>query len=191
MSKSLPPPKTLRKLLRYEPKTGLLFWCWRDVEMFSDGIHTAGRSAAQWNAKHARMRAFTADNCGGYKHGKIFGRGHLAHRVIWAMQTGKWPDDQIDHINGIRHDNRLVNLRVVSNAENCRNQRLRCDNNSGAAGVNWNEPTGKWRARIHVAGKSIHLGLFIRRVDAITARASAEIVYGFHENHGSALGAAP
>ena len=84
---------------------------------------------------------------------------YQAHRLAWLYFYGEWPKDQLDHINGIRSDNRIVNLRPVTNSENLQNLRsARCDNKSGFLGVT--PITGKWIARIMVNGKSTYLGYF-------------------------------
>jgi len=188
MSKPIPTPETLCKLLRYEPETGLLFWRKRPVEMFSDsGCGGQAGVAARWNGRFAGKEALTAKHSTGYRYGMIFGHAYFAHRVIWAMETGEWPPDQIDHINGVRNDNRLVNLRAVSRAVNSKNQRRPKSNTSGVIGVCWHRTHGKWVARIKRDGKNIHLGLFTSKSDAIAARAAADIDLGFHPNHGSVL----
>ena len=90
---STPSPDLLRELLRYEPDTGKLFWRERPIEMF-----TADRHMNAWNARYKNHEAFTADDGKGYRQGKIFNKATKAHRVIWTIHYGAWPDDQIDHI---------------------------------------------------------------------------------------------
>lgn len=108
---------------------------------------------------------------------------HRAHRIVWVMMTSEQPD-QIDHINGIRSDNRFENLRSVSNQQNARNQRLKENNTSGHAGVAWHKKHSKWISYIRVDGRMIYLGLFSEKENAVNARRHAELEYGFHENHG-------
>jgi hypothetical protein len=100
------------------------------------------------------------------------------------MKTGKWPDTEIDHINGNRADNRFENLRQVSHQENGKNTKRYASNRSGFAGVGRTTNPSKWRARIRVNGKLVHLGVFDSAEDARTARKAAEKQFGFHENHG-------
>jgi hypothetical protein len=120
----------------------------------------------------------------GYRGVRINGKLYRAHRIIWAMHTGQWPEDELDHINGDRLDNRLENLRPVSCQENMRNAKRYCNNKSGVMGVYWHKAAGKWRAQIMVNGRQIHLGYFAAKEEAIAARKAAETMYGFHENHG-------
>ena len=180
----LPAPEEIRKLLRYEPDTGKLYWLERTPDLFEDGKQSAERVCVSWNTRYAGKEAFTADRGTGYRHGKIFNRDYFAHRVIWAMTHDEWPADQIDHINGVRDDNRLENLRSVSHAENLKNQKVRSDNNSGHVGVIWRPNRFKWEAQIRVDNRLVYLGRFFSKDDAIAARKAAEVKYGFHENHG-------
>jgi len=117
----------------------------------------------------------------GYLRVGVDGKRYLLHRVIWVMLHGYWPE-QIDHINGNRSDNRLVNLRAVTNADNCRNKRQLDSNTSGCTGVNFE--ANRWRARIHMYYDTVHLGRFDNFLDACAARKAAELKYGFHRNHG-------
>ena len=187
MSKPLPSPELLRKLLRYDPETGELFWRERDDSIFSDGGH-GGRcgAACRWNGKWAGKQALSYVNKNGYKVGGIMGGVYKSHRVIWAIIHGAWPIRQIDHINGCKYDNRVENLRVVDHQENMKNQPLRSTNTSGVSGVGWNRRTKKWCANISSGGVQNYLGEFQDKGDAIAARKEAEVEYGFHENHGRA-----
>lgn len=183
MKDELPPPELLRKLLRYEPKTGELYWHERTPDLFADGGHTAEHTCAKWNSRYAGKEAFTSLNTCGYKHGQIFGKMHRAHRIIWAIVYGEWPD-HIDHINGVRVDNRIENLRSVSNKENSRNRRRQSNNTSGVCGVCWNKAANKWMVQIMVDKNQKHLGYFVDFDEAIAARKDAEAKYNFHPNHG-------
>lgn len=91
----------------------------------------------------------------------VYGRLHKIHRVIWLMVTGDLPKEQIDHINGNGSDNRWVNLREATNAENCRNRGKNVNNKTGFKGVSYSgKKTNPYRALIGFNGKLIHLGLF-------------------------------
>lgn len=170
--KNLPSIDYLHKRLRYEPETGKLFW--RDCE----------EMPKKWRTRYAGNEAFTSANGHGYRKGSIYGVMFQAHRVIWAIHYGEWPSDQIDHINGVRNDNRISNLRVVTNQENGRNSSMRSDNTSGVCGVCWHKASGKWHAHIMVDGRSKHLGLFPTIAAAAAARAEASRRYGFTDRHG-------
>jgi hypothetical protein len=99
-------------------------------------------------------------------------RSFKAHRIVWAMTYGYWPGHQIDHINGVRNDNRLCNLREATVAQNQQNQRASPRNASGYPGVSWHKRIGKWEAHITVDGRRHHLGLFDTAREAYAARPS-------------------
>lgn len=89
------------------------------------------------------------------------------HRLIWFYMKGQWPENTIDHINGIRTDNRWVNLRDVTIAENLQNLRsARSDNASGLLGVDFHKASGKWRSQIKIKGVKKHIGYFDTAIDA-------------------------
>lgn len=180
----LPTPEMLRQVLRYDPETGELTWLKRDVSLFTAPGKPADGQARAWNSKMAGKPAFQCKNKAGHLTGRVFGKTMLAHRVAWAIHFGTWPADQIDHINGCGSDNRIGNLRDVSDAENKRNLRLRASNKSGVPGVFYWEKWSKWVARICIGGKSKHIGLFATRDEAVAARLMAERALGFHPNHG-------
>lgn len=175
----LPDQAVLLKLLRYEPDTGKLFWNARTPEDFS---HTKNPSAVchSWNCRDADTEALTA-NHKGYRFGQVARQLVMAHRVIWKMVYGYDPDD-IDHINGNRSDNRLMNLRNVTRAENLRNLSISKRNKSGVIGVAL--ARGKWIAQIRIDGKSSHIGSFATKAEAARARLIASQGAGYHTNHG-------
>jgi hypothetical protein len=172
-TKSLPSIGYLRQRLRYEPETGKLFW------LDHDGMSNS------WRAKWAGKEAFTSDNGVGYRHGHIDSQKFRAHRIAWALHFGEWPTDHIDHINGVRNDNRINNLRVVTNTENARNANRRRDNTSGITGVSLDKYGRKWIAFIKVRRLQLYLGSFNTIEEAIAARKQADIKYGFTERHGT------
>ena len=114
------------------------------------------------------------------------GESYKLHRLAWFCYYGVIPGGEIDHINGVRSDNRIVNLRAVSTQENQKNRRVNKNNTSGVIGISRYSryKTVKWRVRIKVNGKDIALGVFDDLNNAKAARKKAEIKYGFHENHG-------
>lgn len=171
-------PVKLNELLEYDPETGGLTWLPRPKSLFLKDA-----DCLSFKINHEGKPAFTSF-CFGYKTGGIFQRQYRAHRVIWAMVHGDWPDGVIDHINGNRADNRIANLRAVSGPENHKNQMRPSNNTSGRIGVNWNNHARKWAARVAHEGRRIHLGYFNTVEEAGAARKAAEAQYGFHINHG-------
>ena len=183
-AKALPSREVLRQLLDYDPETGTLTWKARGPEWFTAGRHSAAHSSAKWNSKYAGKSAFTALTTG-YQYGSVFGKLFLAHRVIWKMVHGTEPD-HIDHINGVRTDNRITNLRDVNATGNARNNCLPSHNTSGSMGISRDKARGKWAAYITLADKKVSLGRFDCISQAVEARKEAERRHGFHENHGRA-----
>ena len=156
------------ELLRYDPETGVLYW---RVSVRS-GARTGQRAGCPGNR--------------GYRQVKICGQLYMAHRLIWLIVYGEFPPNEIDHINGVRDDNRLVNLRAVTRSENRMNQRIGVRNTSGYIGVSWCKQSSKWVVQISVNKQQINLGRFSDMHDAARVRKSAEIKYGYHPNHGRA-----
>lgn len=111
----------------------------------------------------------------GYLRASVAGRVMLLHRVCWFLGTGSWPDSQLDHINGIRADNRLSNLRLATHAENCRNARTPVTNTSGVRGVHWSKRCRKWEVFINHNGRQFHLGRFTDLEEAKKVRLDAEL----------------
>lgn len=177
-------PHKLRLLLDYTPETGELVWKTRTTDWFNGEPAKLDEIARLWNAAYAGKRAL-ANTCGnGYAHGTVLGYIAKAHRVIWALMTGAWPIDQIDHVNGIRSDNRWSNLRQVTNRINSQNSAMRKDNTSGFSGVRFDQRRNKWQARIVKDGRERHLGYFDDIASAAAARERAKLALGFTERHG-------
>ncbi len=178
------PIETVRQLLDYNPDTGELFYKERSVEMFSDsGQLTADHIKKVWNARYAGKQAFLTKLQNRYYRGNLVTGMFLAHRVIWALVYGEWPDE-VDHKDHNGFNNKLDNLRSVSHETNGKNHRLNRINTSGACGVHWDACLKKWKAQIGFRGTQTHLGLFDNKEEAIAVRKAAEIKYGFHPNHG-------
>lgn len=114
----------------------------------------------------------------GYERVMVFGKPIQLHRLAWALVHGEWPQDHIDHMNGDRKDNRLSNLRHVTNTVNRQNERRpRSNNKSGFLGVSWSKAMKKWTARIHFNGKHHFLGYFDTAEDAHAAYLEAKRVH--------------
>lgn len=149
----------LRSILNYDQETGIFTW----------KVSTSRRVKA----------GDVAGSLGGagYLNIKLQSRLHLAHRLAWLYMHSNWPTGQIDHINRIRTDNRIVNLRDVSNKQNHQNRSKSSTNTSGHTGVYWNKQRSKWVARIKHNQKQIHLGYFTTLEEALSARKAAEKLY--------------
>lgn len=182
-TRQLPDAELLRKLLRYDPETGKLYWRERTPDMFKPGNRGVAANCKTWNKKNAGKEAFAALDAYGYGTGTIFGVGYKAHRVAWKIMTGEEPHS-IDHINGAKFDNRFSNLTASDPERNALNSRKRPDNNSGCTGVCWHPTKEKWRAFINRSGRQHSLGYHRSLDDAVRARKAAERKHGFSPNHG-------
>lgn len=122
----------------------------------------------------------------GYRHIGIDGTKYLAHRLAWLHVQGVWPVEQIDHRNGIPGDNRLVNLREATHAENMQNLRpFRKTNTSGVTGASRHGSAHRWAARIRFNGRCVHLGHFDTAEEASAAYIAAKrTIHPFWEPKG-------
>lgn len=161
----------VKSRLRYESETGDLFWT-----NFEGGNPS-------WISRYVGKKAGSIT-----KHGYLYvflGRKNIfAHRLAWALHYGVWPDDEIDHINGVKTDNRISNLRSVSRFLNQRNKTVSPRNKSGCPGVFLKGE--RWVAQIGARSTRRHLGSFSTKGEAVNARIAAQMLMGYHENHGRA-----
>ena len=160
----------LKELLKYDSETGV----------FTRAINSGKNN--RWK-KGSVVGCVSKKN--GYINVSLLGKRYYAHRLAWLYVHGEFPKFDIDHINHVRDDNRIANLRSVTRQENMRNSSTPSHNTSGLIGVSWRKDKRKWRSYITVNGKLISLGSHTHLESAITARKSAEIKYEFHKNHGA------
>lgn len=154
----------VRAVLDYDPITGVILWRYRSDMRKS------------WNTRYADKTSGSI-NWQGYRVISLSGRIFYAHRLAWIIKTGSWPESQLDHINGIKFDNRIVNLRLATHSQNNFNVSKRLDNKSGFKGVYFNHETQKWRSQIRFDGKRISLGTFTTPQAAHDAYAAAAAKY--------------
>lgn len=177
----------LSEVIAYCPETGLLTWKPRPSRMFSSqGLYSADRVAACWNAKHAGKRAGTRSP-DGYVRVGLAGMRFKAHRIAWALTYGYWPSD-LDHCNRKRADNRLLNLRDAGVTGNARNHGIQKNNTSGATGVRLRR-SGGFDVRVNVGTpkRTKYLGVFKTFDLACAARKVFDIRRGYHPNHGRVI----
>lgn len=149
-----------RNIWRYNPDTGEFFWL---VPAWGGKI-PAGSPAGTISgdgAGRADRRVFLL---------KYRGQMYRAHRVAWLITIGKWPSNQIDHINGDPLDNRFCNLREATRHQNMHNTKKRAGT-SRYKGVS--KSFGKWKAQIRANGNPIHLGQFATEEEAHAAYCKA------------------
>lgn len=143
--------------LLYNKETGDLIW--------KEKVVTNWRHKT-WNTKFSGKIAGSLDDKG-YLRIKMLKSRFFAHRIIWKMCNGPIPEGMlIDHINGNKADNRLENLRLVTNQQNCFN--------TSAKGYTWHKTNGKWQAQITVNGKHKNLGYFSTEKEARDAYLKAK-----------------
>lgn len=160
MSKKLT-QEQLKGVLNYNPKTGNFTWI-----VSRKGVNIG-------------VPAGIIDKDSGYRKIKIDGNQYRASRLAWLFIEGYFPENEIDHINRIKDDDRWENLRHVSRQCNVRNSGMIKTNTSGIKGVSWYKRLKKWRADIMISGKSICLGYFQNKKEAALARWNAEVKHDF------------
>jgi len=146
----------LLSVLSYDKDTGYLFWKNPPFKRRLNGTKAG-------SVRHDGRIAIT-----------LKGHPYAAHRVIWFLVYGKWPDGFLDHINGDPSDNRLCNLREATNSENQQNITSKGRGRSGVLGAQWNSQLGKWQSSIKLNGKNIYLGAFASKEEARNAYLSAK-----------------
>lgn len=148
----------LRDVLNYDPASGVFTRL--QCEQRPD---VAGRPTSE--GRHSN----------GYQRIAVDGGRYYSHRLAYLYMTGAWPEHEVDHINGIRHDNRWANLRAATPRLNQQNKRrARVDSQSGVLGVSWDAARGWWVARIKVADTYKYLGRFETKTEARAAYLSAK-----------------
>ena len=134
----------VRAALDYDPATGAF-------------TRRGGFHAKRWGGKPAGV----VHKGHGYVVIKLGTRGYLAHRLAWLHVHGVWPSLKLDHKNGVRSDNRIENLREVTDQQNTWNRKRHVTNEAGVKGVSYKEHLrNKWCATIRVDGKQRHIGVF-------------------------------
>jgi hypothetical protein len=157
-------PEMLKELLHYDRKTGKLIW----TDHFSNQAEYVGQQAGSLHSTERRY-VTVRDS-----------KRILEHRLIWFMEYGEWPENEIDHINGIKHDNRLENLRLATRKQNSQNyHRANKNGATGLLGVSYKAKKGKYTAQITINRKAIHLGTFTTAEQAHEAYLAAK--RKFHE----------
>lgn len=157
----------LKHLLHYNPDTGVFTW-----------VQRASKSVRVGNSAGSKNKS-------GYIDIRIDKSLHKAHRLAWLYIYGVWPNGKIDHINNVKTDNRICNLREASNNENGWNVGKPSTNTSGVKGVSWDAEKNKWKAHCRVFGEKYTVGRSSSKEDA--ERAVAEFRNKHHGefcNHG-------
>jgi hypothetical protein len=142
-AKPLPCIDYLRSILEYDPIVGTFTW----------------KKSIGPRSKQGAIAG--SINSNGYVTIKLGGRSYLSHRIAWLFITNEDPCDLfIDHVNGNKSDNRLINLRLCKHEENMRNSKRPMTNKSGYKGVSFDKERSKWSASISINNKTVKIGRF-------------------------------
>lgn len=160
-------PKHLKEYLSYNPTNGYLIW----IKKLSRKVVVGKRAGTQVKGRDNRII-------------KIFGEVYIEHRLIWFMETGQWPDHDIDHEDHNESNNAWYNLKPKTRLENNLNNSLRTDNRLGITGVYINKLSKKkYTAEITLKGKRFCKNFYTLE-EAVLQRKTWEKDLGFHVNHG-------
>lgn len=163
--KSLITREQLKQQLTYDPETGSFVW--------------------NLDFRHRRKGDRAGDlNTNGYLQTWVLGKRYLLHRLAYLYMEGTHPDQEIDHIDGDRTNNRWDNLRHVPGAVNAKNLKRSRRNKTGCTGISLCPVSAKWVATISVNGQLVTIGRYKMKFEARQARKAAEKKYGYHDNHG-------
>lgn len=129
----------IRDLIDYNPETGVL----------TAKVNFSGRQAGS---------VIGSQTWQGYYAFSLFGKKCFAHRLAWLLHYGEWPSQPIDHINGIKTDNSIINLRLCSLSQNQFNKPTQKNNTTGVKGVYWNKRDKRYVASVQFNGKKYSAG---------------------------------
>ncbi len=147
---TIPSPQEVRSLLDYDPESGSLTWRYRE--------QLAGTKAEGWNSRYVGKEAgyLAAD---GYIAVAIHRLRYPAHVLAWVITYGEWPAKSLDHINAVKVDNRIANLRLATTAENGWNAPVGARNTTGVKHVSWHRGARKWQVRVRANGRDYSYGV--------------------------------
>ncbi|HCF9147833.1 TPA: HNH endonuclease [Pseudomonas aeruginosa] len=153
----------MKRIFSYDPETGCLRWKENQQKRFI-----------------GRVAGFITHH--GYRRVNVGKTKLHAHQIIWLMHHGELPDCEIDHINGMRDDNRLENLRLANQQQNQQNSNVRIDNVLGVKGVRL-RPSGNYQARVKLSDGSRAVKTFRTLTEAVSWLAmQREISHGEYAN---------
>lgn len=174
-------PSDVTECVSYDPETGEFIWLPRAESSFG-----SVKAAKIYRTRFEGRPAFTLVGSQGYLCCRIKQVLITAHRAAFAVMTGEWPAEQVDHVNGDRRDNRWTNLRLANQDMNSRNMAMPKRNTSGRVGVTFDRSRQKWMAQGWAGKRKFHLGRFDCLEQAAAARVAFEREHDFHPNHGRA-----
>ena len=155
-----PNQEELHRLFDYNYETGGLYW-------------RVNRSSRAKNGNRAGSLHHS-----GYRKIAVNRRTYLEHRLVFVWHHGYSPENEVDHINRIKDDNRIENLREVSRSCNMFNSKIRSNNKSGVTGVSFNNNKNGWVSQIYKNGHTKYLGCNKDLTQAVIIRWKAEVELG-------------
>lgn len=171
-AKSEIPVSFLRACLAYDPETGRFTWLSRPLDHFADP-----RVFVRWNRYRSGTEAFTPTEGRRYLRATVTYQGVevqlTAHRAAWALMTGEWPADQVDHIDCDTWNTRFANLREATQSQNNMNRGANREKISPLKGVSPCRGRRQWRSSIQIDGRVKYLGRFHTEVEAHQAYVAA------------------
>lgn len=166
LPKAAPDLIRLRESIAYDPESGAIKWLERPLSHF-----TTARARNSWNTAHVGKTPGRIRRAG-YRCVKFDQSEYFAHRLIWLLVTGQWPD-RIDHRNGDVSDNRWSNLRHATSMQNSCNRKLNNRSTIGFKGVSRYPNTERFYASICAVGRRMNLGTFDTAEEAHAAYCKA------------------
>lgn len=151
----------LKELLDYDPDTGVF------INKIDRGTKIKAGSLAGW-----------IDKTTGYRRINIKDKQYYAHRLAFLWMDGYLPENNIDHKDRNRLNNKWSNIREASQSCNLRNSNISKNNKSGITGVHWGSRENRWIVQICIP-KNIYVGSFDNLLDSAKARWEAEVKYNF------------
>lgn len=168
------PQSRVRELFDYDPETGIMV---RKINVHSGRGSSIGGGKIQARAGEI---VGSENPSTGYLYVRVDGSVRFLHRIVWLWYHGYMPETDIDHINRIKTDNRIENLREVSRTCNVRNRSLNRNSSSGIKGVSYCSRAKAWKPYINVGGVRACLGYFEDKVEAAAHRYCAEQYLNWH-----------
>lgn len=179
----------LKELMDYNPETGIFVWKERDIIYFNH-CKKPEFSCRLWNSRMVgkvsgtifktknKFYYATSLSCG-----EKFKRYYM-HRLAWMYMYGKFPNDEIDHLDGDGLNNKISNLVLLDHCGNLKNQKMRSTNTSGFNGVSYDKARNKWIVQIWNNSKRVFSKRFESFDEAVLARKDLDIEYNYSKRHG-------
>lgn len=166
-SKTVLTQERLKEVLHYDPETGQFIWLVARAQKPKGSIAGAIKKGP----------ASSSQRRWGYVLIGIARKVYFAHRLAWFYVYGRWPVQQLDHIDGDRTNNRIANLRESTSAQNAQNRYYSGGKSSRFLGVCWAKDTQRWQTMIRINGKPIYLGQYRTEAEAYEVYLAAKAKY--------------